>query len=265
MLDSQRRVSVRPDISSPIFKILLIVRPSKSIDLLKLELFHQGYEIEVVHDGMSGLLKYRETKPQLIILDWYISVFSAADLCCRLKDNDNSILVLDTDCEVNNRQAFLSSNYSNQTNPDDSARVKLRVAALDAGADDCISFPFAISEFMARIRVQLRKHQVQDGSTLMFEDLRLNTLTREVYRGDCSIYLTTKEFALLEYLLTYPRQVLTRNQIIERVWGYEYLGDSNIIEVYIRYLRLKTEKNHGKRLIYTVRSVGYVLRESSFY
>ena len=224
------------------FKILLIVRSSKLINLLKLELAHEGYEIAVVYDAMSGLLTCRQMKPQLVILDWHISIFSAVDLCCRLRTDDNSILVLDTE-----------------------KRISDRVAALDAGADDCISLPFALDEFLARIRVQLRKYMRSKPSCLTFEDLRLNTLTREVYRGDRYIYLTTKEFALLEYLLAYPRQVLTRTQILDSVWGYEYTRDSNIIEVYIRYLRLKLEENNRKRLIYTVRSVGYVLRESNFF
>ncbi|MEM8830951.1 MAG: response regulator transcription factor [Cyanobacteria bacterium P01_G01_bin.19] len=209
---------------------------------MKLELSHEGYDLDVVHDGISGLLKYREIQPHLIILDWHISIFSAVDLCYRLRDHHNSILVLDTE-----------------------QRTSDRVAALNAGADDCISIPFAMDEFVAKIKVQLRKHTFNEQSSLVFEDLRLNTLTREVYRGDRYIYLTTKEFALLEYLLTYPRQVLTRTQILDSVWGYEYTKDSNIIEVYIRYLRLKLEENNSKRLIYTVRSVGYVLRESSFY
>ena len=260
MLDSQKQTSISPDIPSPTFKILLIVRPSRLVDLLQLELSHQGYEIKVVYDGMSGLLEYRKIKPQLIILDWRISIFSAADLCCRLKDDDNSILILDTD-----PKAYLTDSRSGWSSLDRSAGVKNRVAALDAGADDCISFPFAISEFLARIRVQLRKYQVKQPSILMFEDLRLNTATREVYRGDRYIYLTTKEFALLEYLIVHPRQVLSRVQILDCVWGRDYLGDSNIIEVYVRYLRLKLEEGNGKRLIYTVRSVGYVLRESSFY
>ena len=242
MPNSQTQTSLIPSIQPPIFRILLIVRPKKLIDLLKLELSHEGYEIDVVHDGISGLLKYRQNKPQLIILDWHISIFSSADLCRRLRDEQNSVLVLDTEQRVNDR-----------------------VAALNAGADDCISVPFAMNEFLARIRVQLRKYMVSKPSMLTFEDLRLNTLTREVYRGDRYIYLTTKEFALLEYLLAYPRQVLTRTQILDSVWGYEYTRDSNIIEVYVRYLRLKLEENNSKRLIYTVRSVGYVLRESSFF
>lgn len=256
MFNSQSQISLSQNIRSPVFKILLIVRPSKLINLLKLELSHQGYEIEIVYDGMSGLLRYREIKPQLIILDWGISIFSAADLCCRLKNSYNSILVLDTEQQDN----CLSEAYL-----DNSAKIEHRIAALDAGADDCISFPFAINEFLARIRVQLRRHQVQKPSVLIFEDLRLDTSTRELYRGDRYIYLTTREFALLEYLLIHPRQVLSRDRILERVWGYDYQRDSNIIEVYIRYLRLKLEANNDKRLIYTVRGIGYVLRESSFY
>ena len=263
MLDSQRQTLLSQDASSPIFKILLIVRPGMLIDLLKLELSHEGYAVEVVHDGMSGLLKHREIKPQLIILDWHISSFSAADLCCRLRSHGNltSILVIDTSQQNCDRPCSLPR----QTSQIESDSLMYRVAALDAGADECLSFPFAMNELLARIRVQLRKHQVEKSSVLMFEDLRLNTSTREVYRGDRYIYLTTKEFALLEYLLTYPRQVLSRDRIIETVWGHDYLGDSNIIEVYIRYLRLKLEENNSKRLIYTVRRVGYVLRESSFY
>ncbi len=242
MPNSQTQTSLSPNIHSPTFKILLIARPSKLINLLKLELSHEGYEMDVVHDGMSGLVKYRQMKPQLVILDWHISIFSAADLCCRLDSPNSSILVLDTEQQVEDR-----------------------VAALDAGADDCVSLPFAMNEFLARIRVQLRKYTTEKPSSLTFEDLRLDTSTREVYRGDRYIYLTTKEFALLEYLLAYPRQVLTRTQILDSVWGYEYTRDSNIIEVYVRYLRLKLEENDSKRLIYTVRSVGYVLRESSFF
>ena len=261
MLNSQPQASLHQDIQLSEFKILSIVHSSKLTNLLKLELSHEGYEVEVVHDGMSGLLKYREIRPQLVILDWHISNFSAADLCCRLQSYNHpvSILVLDTSAENT------VHNIDGEDKLDNLARVKHRIAALDAGADDCISFPFAIGEFLARIRVQMRKHIVSQPSVLIFEDLRLNTATREVYRGDRYIYLTTREFALLECLMTHARQVMSRDCILDRIWGYDYLGDSNIIEVYIRYLRLKLEKNNAKRLIYTVRGIGYVLRESSFY
>ena len=280
MLDSRREISSNQTVLLPIFKILLIVRPSRLVDLLKLELSHEGYDIEVVHDGMSGLLKCRQIKPHLVILDWQISRFSAADLCCRLHSDNHPVSVIVLDCQHEGDKlddiaeseglasqtqcAYKTSGVQQHRDKNNLAAIEHRVAALDAGADDCISTPFALNEFLARIRVQLRKHITSQPSVLMFEDLRLDTLTREVYRGDRFIYLTTKEFALLEYLLSHPRQVLTRTQIIERVWDYHAIADSNIIEVYIRYLRLKLEKNNSKRLIYTVRSVGYVLRESSF-
>ena len=262
MLEKQTQPTLNRDTNFSTLKLLLIVRASKLVNLLRLELSHQGYDIDVVHDGISGLLRYRETKPQLIILDWGISVFSATDLCSRLKDDNNSILVLDFGKQAGDRKMCLEDSRTAQTNVDNSSQIQNRVAALDAGADDCISFPFAIGEFLARIRVQLRKYQTPKQSILTFEDLCLDTSSWEVYRGDRFIYLTTKEFTFLEYLLRHPRQVLSRDQIINNVWGYDYLGDSNIIEVYVRYLRLKLEENGDKRLIYTIRSVGYVLRES---
>ena len=270
MFDSHPQ-TLTNNFQSPIFKILLIVRPSKLVNLLKLELSHKGYELEVVHDVMSGLLRCSQLEPQLIILDWHISIFSAAELCCRLRSNFSpiSIFVLDSGQKTDNRlheksSQELSSKIKPHRNLKDLASAKHRVAALDAGADDCISFPFVMDEFLARIRVQLRKYTVKSPSALVFEDLRLDTATREVYRRDRYIYLTTREFALLEYLVAHPRQVLTRTQILDRVWGYDYAGDSNIIEVYIRYLRLKLEQNNARRLIYTVRGVGYVVRKSSF-
>jgi len=139
--------------------------------------------------------------------------------------------------------------------------VSDRVAGLDAGADDYLVKPFSIEELLARVRAHLRRTQEVDLDVLQFEDLSLNRRTREVFRGKRAIELTAKEFDLLDYLLSHPRQVYTRDQILERVWGYDFGGDSNIIEVYVRYLRLKLEENNEKRLIHTVRGVGYVLRE----
>jgi DNA-binding response OmpR family regulator len=136
-----------------------------------------------------------------------------------------------------------------------------RVEGLDAGADDYVVKPFSVEELLARIRVHLRRTQNEETDLLQFNDLKLNTGTREVYRGDRAIELTAKEFELLHYLLSHARQVLTRDQILEQVWGYDLIGDSNIIEVYIRYLRLKLEAEGESHLIQTMRGVGYVLRE----
>ena len=121
--------------------------------------------------------------------------------------------------------------------------------------------PFSIEELLARIRAHLRRNNEEDPDVLSFGDLTLNQGTREVFRDGRSIELTAKEFDLLLYLMRHPRQVLTRDRILEKVWGYDFMGDSNIIEVYVRYLRLKLEEKQEKRLIQTVRGVGYVLRE----
>jgi DNA-binding response OmpR family regulator len=164
---------------------------------------------------------------------------SGLEICRRLRSTGSSIPVI-----------FLTAK-------DD---IGDRVAGLDAGADDYVVKPFSIEELLARIRAHLRRTQESDKELLQFGDLRLNRRSREVYRGQRAIELTAKEFDLLEYLLSHPRQVLTKAQILERVWGYDFMGDSNIIEVYIRYLRLKLEENREERLIHTVRSVGYVLK-----
>jgi two-component system OmpR family response regulator len=139
--------------------------------------------------------------------------------------------------------------------------VKDRVEGLDAGADDYVVKPFSIEELLARVRAHLRRNEPQEADMLVFGNLTLNRKTRQISRGQRDIELTAKEFDLLEYLMTNPRQVLTRDRILEEVWGYDFMGDSNIIEVYIRYLRLKLEAEGEKRLIQTVRGVGYVLKD----
>lgn len=243
MVNSNSQLFSPRVIQPQLLTILLIARSQKVADSLKLELSHQGYIVEVCRDGISGLLRAREIQPKMVIIDWSMSN-SACNLCYRLRSSNSQLPIL-----------VLTKGQ----------KISDRVAALDAGADDCVSRPFSTIEFLAKIRAHLRRICLQDqkSSVISFDNLNLNTLTREVYRGDRYIYLTAREFALLEYLMTHPRQVLTRTQIIDRIWGYDYTGDSNIIEVYIRYLRLKTEPNKSRRLIHTVRSVGYVLRESS--
>ena len=219
-------------------RILIVEDEVKLARFIELELLSEGYEITVAHDGMSGLALLRESPPDLAILDWMLPGLSGLEICRRLRATGNSLPVI-----------LLTAKDE----------ISDRVAGLDAGADDYVVKPFSIEELLARIRVHLRRKPENNADFLQFEDLSLNLRTREVYRGQRAIELTVKEFDLLEYLLSHPRQVLTREQILERVWGYDFLGDSNIIEVYIRYLRLKIEGTGEKRLIHTVRSVGYVL------
>ncbi|MBD2741316.1 response regulator transcription factor [Coleofasciculus sp. FACHB-1120] len=219
--------------------ILLVEDEVKLARFLELELTYEGYQVSVAHDGLSGLTTARESNPELVILDWMLPGLSGLELCRRLRTTGNKvpIILLTAKDEISDR-----------------------VAGLDAGADDYVVKPFSIEELLARVRAHLRRNQKENSDLLQFEDLSLNRQTREIYRGDRAIELTAKEFDLLEHLLAHPRQVITRDRILEQVWGYDFMGDSNIIEVYIRYLRLKLEENNEKRLIQTVRGVGYVLR-----
>ena len=136
-----------------------------------------------------------------------------------------------------------------------------KVAGLESGADDYLVKPFAFDELLARVRALLRRRQPKEGEVLRFSDLSLNTATREVKRGNKAIELTAQEFDLLELFMRHRRQVLKRDRIYERVWGYDFEGESNVIEVYVRYLRSKLEDQGRSRMIHTVRGVGYVLRE----
>ena len=220
--------------------ILLVEDEIKLAKFIQLELGYEGYEISVVHDGVAGLTTARELPIDLIILDWMLPGLSGIEICRRLRTTGDKvpIILLTAKDEVSDR-----------------------VAGLDAGADDYLVKPFSIEELLAIIRARLRQVIEIDADVLEFADLSLNLRSRQVYRGARLIELTAKEFDLLEYLLVHPRQVITRDRILEKVWGYDFMGDSNIIEVYIRYLRLKLEATGEQRLIQTVRSVGYVLRD----
>jgi DNA-binding response OmpR family regulator len=220
--------------------ILLVEDEIKLARFIELELESEGYRVSVAHDGMSGLSLARESEPDLAILDWMMPGLTGVELCRRLRSTGSKVPVI-----------LLTAKDE----------VGDRVTGLDAGADDYLVKPFSIEELLARIRAHLRRNQEPDTDLLKFEDLSLNRRTREVHRGKRSIELTAKEFDLLQYLMSHPRQVFTRDQILENIWGYDFLGDSNIIEVYVRYLRLKLEQESEKRLIHTARGVGYSLRE----
>ena len=220
--------------------ILVVEDEAKLAQFIKIELEFENYEVTLAEDGFGGLSAAREVKPDLILLDWMLSGISGPEICRRLRQTGDKvpIILLTAKDEVSDR-----------------------VTGLDAGADDYVIKPFNIEELLARVRANLRREQEEDLEKFQFSNLTLNRSTREVFRDRRPIELTAKEFDLLEYLISHPRQVLTRDQILERVWGYDFMGDSNIIEVYVRYLRLKLEEQEEKRLIQTVRGVGYVLRE----
>ncbi len=220
--------------------ILVVADEIELAQLIELELKDEGYQVSVAHDGIAALGVAQELPLDLMILDGMLPGISGLEVCRRLRSSGSRVPVV-----------LLTAK-------DD---VSDRVAGLDAGADDYLVKPFSVEELLVRVRTHLRRTTEIDPDQLQFGDLSLNRRTREVLRGDRSIELTAKEFDLLEYLISHPRQVLTRNQILEKVWGYDFAGDSNIIEVYIRYLRLKLEANAEKRIIQTVRGVGYVLRD----
>ncbi|MEG4281631.1 response regulator transcription factor [Microcoleus sp. A006_D1] len=221
-------------------RILLVEDDPKLAKFIESELTLEGYHVTVAPNGLDGLTLARTAEPDLLILDWMLPGISGLDICLRLRSTGVQvpIIMLTAKDEV----------------PD-------RVTGLNAGADDYVTKPFSMEELLARVKARLRRTQPNDPDQLEFEDLILNGLTREVYRGNQLIELTAKEFDLLEFLLRNPRQVITRDRILEKVWGYDFMGESNIIEVYIRALRIKLEASNSKRLLHTVRGVGYVLRE----
>jgi DNA-binding response OmpR family regulator len=221
-------------------RILLVEDDPKLAKFIETELSLEGYQVTVAQNGLDGLMVARDTQPDLLILDWMLPGISGLDLCLRLRSTGIQIpiIMLTARDEV----------------PD-------RVTGLNAGADDYVTKPFSMEELLARVKARLRRTQPDEPDILQFEDLTLNRLTREVYRGKTPIELTAKEFDLLEFLLRNARQVMTRDRILEAVWGYDFMGESNIIEVYIRALRIKMEASNAKRLLHTVRGVGYVVRE----
>lgn len=219
--------------------ILIVEDEEKLAKFVQLELGYEGYEVTVANDGLSGLMAARDSEPDLVLLDWMMPGLTGVEVCRRLRATGAMMPVI-----------LLTAK-------DD---IEDRVAGLDAGADDYVVKPFSIEELLARVRAHLRRNQSDDPELFQFADLTLSRKTREVKRGDRAIELTAKEFDLLDYLISHPKQVLTRDRILEEVWGYDFMGDSNIIEVYIRYLRLKLESENESRLIQTVRGVGYVMR-----
>ncbi len=223
---------------------ILVVDDERAVrDSLRRALELEGYRVELAEDGEQALRRLAlEPQPDAVILDILMPGADGLEVCRRLRRAGNEIPVL-----------MLTAR----------AEIDSRVAGLDAGADDYLPKPFALAELLARLRALLRRLGNGDSGgvdTLGFADLDLDLGTREVRRSGVLIDLTRTEFALLELFLRNPRQVLTRSVIFERVWGYDFGPSSNSLDVYIGYLRRKTEQGGGSRLIHTVRGVGYALR-----
>lgn len=221
-------------------RILIIEDEAEIAGYLRRGLIFEGFEVEIAADGSAGLAVAREHPPDLVVLDLMLPGLDGLEVARRLRaDSDVPIIILTA------RDAV----------PD-------RVAGLESGADDYLVKPFAFEELLARIRVQLRRRQsAQQSDILRYANLAMDTAAREVRIDDRRVDLTAKEYELLELFMRHPQQVLTREVIYDRVWGYDFGGESNIIEVYVRYLRQKLEANSEPRLIQTVRGVGYILRE----
>ena len=223
---------------------ILVVDDDQAVrDSLRRALTLQGYDVELAGDGEEALLKVRANPgaTDLLIVDVLMPRLDGLELTRRLRGDGSELPIL-----------MLTARDE----------VADRVAGLEAGADDYLVKPFALEELVARVRALLRRLGADEtATTLAFADLELNTGTREVTRGDDSLVLTRTEFALLELFLRNPRQVLTRSVIFDRVWGYDFGYGSNSLDVYISYLRKKTEAGGKPRLIHTVRGVGYALRE----
>jgi two-component system response regulator MprA len=222
---------------------LLVVDDEPSVrTALERVLRVEGYEVELAPDGEAALKRLGVGRvPDALILDVLMPELDGLVVCRRLREEGNAIPVL-----------MLTARDS----------IGDRVAGLDAGADDYLVKPFALEELLARVRALLRRRgDDANGGPLEFADLKLDPSTREVTRAGRPIELTRTEFNLLELFLRHPRQVLTRSQILERVWGYDFGPSSNSLDVYIGYLRRKTEGGSEPRLIHTVRGIGYALRE----
>jgi two-component system, OmpR family, response regulator MprA len=223
---------------------ILVVDDDRAVrESLRRSLSFNGYSVELAHDGLEALEIISSDRPDALVLDVMMPRLDGLEVCRQLRSTGDDLPIL-----------VLTARDS----------VSERVAGLDAGADDYLPKPFALEELLARMRALLRRTKPEDADSvaMKFSDLALDPVTREVTRGERRISLTRTEFSLLEMLIANPRRVLTRSRILEEVWGFDFPTSGNALEVYVGYLRRKTEADGEPRLIHTVRGVGYVLRET---
>ncbi|MGM7700264.1 response regulator [Pseudalkalibacillus sp. Hm43] len=226
-------------------KILIVEDDFHVAQFIQLEMNHEGYEVEVSGDGANALEVFQKQKFDLIILDWMLPHLSGLEVCRRIRKTSQVPIILLTAKED----------------------IGDKIAGLDTGADDYLTKPFEIEELLARIRAILRRNafhrnQDKDEELLSIEDLTVDLKKRMVKRGGNLIDLTQREFDLLVHLLRHEGEVLNREQILTAAWGYDFIGETNVVDVYIRYLRNKLDRDYERTLIHTVRGIGYVIRSS---
>ncbi len=223
--------------AAPQYKILVIEDDAAIGRVLQLELEHEGYLVEAARDGLSGLEKGLK-EPDLIILDLMLPRMDGLEVCRRIRAKSHVPIIMLTAKD----------------------RVPDRVAGLDIGANDYLTKPFATEELLARVRARLRESNPQ-ANQIVYRDVVMDRDRHEVTRAGEPITLTAKEYALLEFLLLHRNKVHTRDELFNGVWGSDFLGDSNLIDVYIRYLRGKIDERFEDKLITTVRGVGYTIKD----
>lgn len=227
------------DIAGRPLKVLIVEDEDQVARLIELELSYEGYQVDIAGNGKEALEKIEKFKPDLVVLDWALPEIDGLEVTRRIRSDGNDVPII-----VLTGRATLSD----------------KVISLDSGADDYITKPFATEELLARIRAIIRRKPQTLEGVLEYKDIWLDQFARSVKRGDTVLDLRAKEFALLRLFMLYPEQALTREFIFDKVWGYNFLGESNVIEVYVRYLRTKLEEAGSGRLIHTVRGVGYILK-----
>ncbi len=219
---------------------ILIIEDEKEIaGFIELELKCEGYKVHISNDGMGGLMSFRQINPDLIILDRMLPQMDGIEICKRIRQSSEVPIIMLTA----------------------KGDIVDKIMGLDSGANDYISKPFNLDELLARVRVQLRIRKPFEKVVLEFLDISINLKTREAKRGNRKIVLSPKEYDLMVLLINNPRHVISREKILESVWGWNFEGEDNVLEVYIHSLREKLEMDQMSRVIHTVRGVGYVIKE----